>query len=121
MRFCHGSLPADVTEKNASDAQVASTFLPDAWSCREGSITLSAGKDIFQALGLPGTKLSARMPGAPEQYRMPTFRCLYICLTLYHIVDSDQHLTGYTKHERSKPRVHSRFVYTVGPVTGGIW
>ncbi|KAH9995433.1 ribonuclease P 40kDa subunit-domain-containing protein, partial [Russula compacta] len=54
----------------ANDAQVASTgtFLPDAWSCREGSITLSAGKDTFQALGLPGTKLSARMSGAPEQY-----------------------------------------------------
>ncbi|KAH9995517.1 hypothetical protein BJV77DRAFT_222848 [Russula vinacea] len=54
----------------ASDAQVASTgrFLPDAWSCREGSIILSAGKETFESLGLPGTKISARMPGAPEQH-----------------------------------------------------
>jgi len=54
----------------ASDAQVASTgrFLPDAWSCNEGSVALNAGKETFEALGLPGAKLSTYMPGAPEQY-----------------------------------------------------
>ncbi|KAF8475163.1 hypothetical protein DFH94DRAFT_114519 [Russula ochroleuca] len=54
----------------ASDAQVASTgtFLPDAWSCREGSIILNAGKETFESLGLPGHKILAQMPGAPEQH-----------------------------------------------------
>ena len=63
------------SKKATSDAQVASTgiFLPDAWSCREGSIILNTGKETFEALGLPGTKISARMPGAPEQQRTPTF------------------------------------------------
>ena len=65
--FC----PTDVNRRATSDAHVASTgtFLPDAWSCREGSVVLSAGKETFESLGLPGTKISTRMPGAPEQYR----------------------------------------------------
>ncbi|KAI0285778.1 hypothetical protein BGY98DRAFT_943344 [Russula aff. rugulosa BPL654] len=33
-----------------------------------GSVILSAGKETFEYLGLPGTKISAQMPGAPEQY-----------------------------------------------------
>ena len=54
-----------------SDLHVASTgaFLPDAWSSRDGSIALSAGKETFEALGLPGVKFSSYMTGAPEQYR----------------------------------------------------
>ena len=62
----------------ASDAHVASTgtFLPEAWSYREGSIILSAGKETFETLGLPGTKISAQMPGAPEQYRMSDYASL---------------------------------------------
>ncbi|KAI0255947.1 ribonuclease P 40kDa subunit-domain-containing protein [Lactifluus subvellereus] len=35
---------------------------------REGSIILSAGKETFEALGLPGAKFSSYMSGAPEQY-----------------------------------------------------
>jgi hypothetical protein len=66
--FC----PQTSSSFRTSDAHVASTgaFLPDAWSCREGSVILSAGKETFESLGLPGTKISAQMPGAPEQYRM---------------------------------------------------
>ena len=30
---------------------------------------MSAGKETFESLGLPGTKVSAQMSGAPEQYR----------------------------------------------------
>ncbi|KAH9169897.1 ribonuclease P 40kDa subunit-domain-containing protein [Lactarius sanguifluus] len=54
----------------SSDLHVASTgaFLPDAWSSKEGSIVLSAGKETFEALGLPGVKFSSYMPTAPEQY-----------------------------------------------------
>jgi len=54
----------------SGDLHVASTgaFLPDAWSSRDGSIVLSAGKETFEALGLPGVKFSSYMTGAPEQY-----------------------------------------------------
>ncbi|KAN0130904.1 Ribonuclease P 40kDa (Rpp40) subunit domain containing protein, partial [Lactarius tabidus] len=54
----------------SGDLHVASTgaFLPDAWSSRDGSIALSACKETFEALGLPGVKLSSHMAGAPEQY-----------------------------------------------------
>ena len=62
---------APAIKKCGSDLHVASTntFLPDAWSSREGSIILSVGKETFEALGLPGAKFSSYMPGAPEQYR----------------------------------------------------
>ncbi|KAI0272541.1 ribonuclease P 40kDa subunit-domain-containing protein [Gloeopeniophorella convolvens] len=54
----------------ASGVYVASTgkFLPDAWSCAGGSFNLSAGKETYEALGLPGTKISSKMSGAPEQH-----------------------------------------------------
>ncbi|KAI9458210.1 ribonuclease P 40kDa subunit-domain-containing protein [Lactarius psammicola] len=54
----------------SGDLHVASTgaFLPDAWSSREGNIVLSAGKETFEALGLPGVKISSYMPAAPEQH-----------------------------------------------------
>ncbi|KAI9459025.1 ribonuclease P 40kDa subunit-domain-containing protein [Russula earlei] len=57
-----------------SDAQVASSskFLPDAWSCKEGSFALSSRKETYEALGLPGTKLSTLMPGAPDQHHKGT-------------------------------------------------
>ena len=63
---------AHAIKEHGSDLHVASTgaFLPDAWSSREGSIVLNAGKETFEALGLPGVKLSPCMPGAPEQYSM---------------------------------------------------
>lgn len=75
-----------MTQRTTSDAQVASTgaFLPDSWSCWEGSVILSTGKETFEVLGLPGAKLSARMPGAPDQHRMPTFHDLYYFSTLTH-------------------------------------
>jgi len=65
-------LSEGVIKERPSDLHVASTgaFLPDAWSSREGNIALSAGKETFQALGLPGVKLASYMPAAPEQYRM---------------------------------------------------
>lgn len=94
--------------KVASDAQVASTgrFLPDAWSCREGSIILSAGKETFESLGLPGTKISARMPGAPEQHRMSASYDLSFLLYPNPTAGSDQHLIGHTERERSEQRFH---------------
>ena len=77
MCFCCAVVffPTDVIKRTTSDAHVASTgtFLPDAWSCREGSVILSAGKETFESLGLPGTKISGQMPGAPEQYRMSDY------------------------------------------------
>ena len=75
-----------MTQRTTSDAQVASTgaFLPDSWSCWEGSVILNTGKETFEVLGLPGAKLSARMPGAPDQHRMPTFHDLYYFSTLTH-------------------------------------
>ncbi len=65
-------LSAGAIKECGSDLHVAGTgaFLPDAWSSREGSIVLSAGKETFEALGLPGVKFSSHMPAAPEQYRM---------------------------------------------------
>lgn len=54
----------------SGDLHLASTgaFLPDAWSSRDERIVLSAGKETFEALGLPGVKFSSHMAGAPEQY-----------------------------------------------------
>ena len=65
-------MSAHAIKEHGRQLHVASTgaFLPDAWSSREGSIVLSAGKETFEALGLPGIKLSSCMPGASEQYRM---------------------------------------------------
>ena len=63
-------LSAGAIKECRSDLHVASTgaFLPDAWSSKDGSIVLSASKETFEALGLPGVK--SHMAGAPEQYRM---------------------------------------------------
>ena len=49
-------------------------------------MVLNTGKETFQALGLPGAKLSARMPGAPEQHRRHTFYDPYF-ETLTHYCD----------------------------------
>ena len=114
-----------MTQRTTSDAQVASTgaFLPDSWSCWEGSIILSTGKETFEVLGLPGAKLSARMPGAPDQHRMPTFHDLYYFFNPDPPPASDQRLAEHTgrEHERSKPRFHPRFVHTVGSIARKIW
>ena len=88
---------------STSDTHATSTgtFLPDAWSYSEGSVILSAGKETFESLGLPGTKISAQMPGAPEQYRMSDYAsCNLSFLTLVHTIGSDQYLVEHT--ERSK-------------------
>lgn len=105
-----------------SDAHVASTgvFLPDAWSSREGSIILSAGKETFQALGLPGAKFSSHMSGAPEQYRMSMLYSSRYS-PLLHTYGSYQLLTQRPERKCSKPRLHPRFAHAVGPISGRIW
>ena len=66
-------------------------------------MVLNAGKETFEALGLPGAKLSARMPGAPEQHRTHAF--YDPDFELHHVppLTSDQHLTEHAGHKHSKP------------------
>jgi hypothetical protein len=114
-------LPADMFSKccTTSDAQVASTgtFLPDAWSSWEGSVILNTGKETFEALGLPGTKLSTRMSGAPEQHSTHRFHDLLLLLIPILPLTSDQHLTEHAGRKHSKPRFYPRFIHTMGSIT----
>ncbi|KAH9976007.1 ribonuclease P 40kDa subunit-domain-containing protein [Lactifluus volemus] len=103
----YGNQEPDLTsfaKSDGHDAHVASTsaFLPDAWSSREGSVILSAGKETFEALGLSGTKFSSRMSGAPEQYLINLSLTTPSAKANANVRSHDFILDSFTRWDRSR-------------------